>query len=57
MALALAVIPEWDAGVGAACNLAVVPPKRPDTAAVIIMFLTEFFIVKSFPKTESRAAE
>jgi hypothetical protein len=44
MTLALAVIPEWDAGVGAACNLAVVPPKRPDTAAVIITFLTEFFI-------------
>jgi hypothetical protein len=57
MVLAWAVIPEWDAGAGAACNLAVVPPKRPDTAAVIIIFLTEFFMVKSFRKTESRAAE
>ena len=57
MTLALAVIPEWDAGVGAACNLAVVPPKRPDTAAVIIIFLIEFFIKLSFRKTDSRAAE
>jgi hypothetical protein len=44
MAVVVDVIPEWDAGVGAACNLVAVPPKRPDTAAVIIMFLIEFFI-------------
>jgi hypothetical protein len=50
------VIPEWEAGAGAACNLAAVPPKRPDTAAVIIMFLTGCFMVSSFRKTESRAA-
>lgn len=58
MAVLVEVIPEvWDAGAGAACNLAAVPPKRPDTAAVIIMFRTGCFIkVKSFRKTESRAA-
>jgi hypothetical protein len=44
MAVVVDVIPEWDAGVGAACNLAAVPPKSPETAAVIIMFLTGCFI-------------
>jgi hypothetical protein len=44
MAVDVDVIPGWDAGVGAACKRAAVPPKRPDTAAVIIMFLTGFFI-------------
>jgi hypothetical protein len=45
MAVAVDVIPDWDAGAGAACNLAAVPPNKPDTAAVIIIFLTELVFI------------